>query len=98
VKIFTSKKAKFTVLSLPVDSLPRSKKHRILATVRGRKFDAKADSYSNWCMCHLPKEATNELKLKNNEKVRLKLVRVLVKRAIRIWNKDSRAVPIIKSE
>jgi hypothetical protein len=79
VRVFTSKKAKYTVLSLPVDSLPRSKKLRILASIRGRRFDAKAYSFSNWCMCHLPKEAATELKLKNNEKVKLRLVRILVK-------------------
>lgn len=79
VKVFTSRNAKYTVLSLPVDSLPRSKRLRILASIRGKRFNAKAYSFSTWCMCHVPKETAKELKLKNNVRVKLRLTKILVK-------------------
>ncbi len=79
VRVFTSRKSKYAVLSLPLDSLPTSKKLRILGNVRGTRFDAKAYSFSSWCLCHLPKDVANELRLKNDDRVKLKLVRTLAK-------------------
>ena len=79
IKVFTSNKARYTIVSLPVDSLPRSRKLRIRAKVRNKKFDGKAYSFSNWCMVHIPVQVARELKLKNNEKVKITVGKILVK-------------------
>ena len=79
IQVFTSNKARYTIASLPVDSLPGSRKLRILARIKDKKFDAKAYSFSNWCMAHIPVQVARELKLKNNEKVKIKVEKILVK-------------------
>ncbi|MFQ5969502.1 MAG: hypothetical protein ACE5J2_03285 [Nitrososphaerales archaeon] len=79
IRVLIKQNRRYTIVSLPVDSLPRSRKLRVLASVRNKKFNTKAYSFSNWCMTHIPVEVAKQLNLKNNDKVTIKIEKILAK-------------------